>query len=168
MNEIAALRREVARLADRDAVADIMSRFTAAMDSQDPDGFAPLFTEDIVIVHGGGSSTGLDQVVAGLKRAIGTHFTSHHMITNHRVALRGDTARAVCYFHSVHLDDAEHPDVHADHGGWYLLELVRSAPSWKIRRLKQVSIWSAEQRRPKGPLEPAILSEMREFLGDGA
>lgn len=167
MDEIRALREEVARLSDRQAIADVMSRFTAGMDGQDPDAFGELFTEDIVVVHGGGRSSGLDEVVSGLRRAIGTHFTSHHMITNHRVALRGDTARAVCYFHSVHLDDAEHPDVHADHGGWYLLELVRSERAWRIRRLKQVSIWSAEQRRPKGPLQLEVLGELRQFL-DGS
>jgi SnoaL-like domain len=99
-----------------------------------------------------------------LSRAIDQHFTSHHMISNVRARFAGDRARAVAYFHSVHLDDPEHPDQHEDHGGWYLLELERSASAWRIRRLKQVSVWSAANRRPKGPLAASVPLELRNYL----
>jgi hypothetical protein len=111
-----------------------------------------------------GEFVGRAEAVARISHAVDRHFTSHHMITNVRVALNGDQARVVGYFHSVHLDDPEQPDQHEDHGGWYLLNLARAGDGWRIRRLKQVSVWSAANRRPKGPLAPSVPEELRRYL----
>lgn len=151
-------------LSDRLAIEDLLSTFTATMDGQDLARLAELFTPDAVVESPAGAFAGRDEVVAKVAEAVGGHFTSHHMISNVRVALAGDRARVVAYFHSVHLDDPEQPDQHEDHGGWYLLELARSEQGWRFRWLKQVSVWSAANRRPKGPLAPSVPEELSEFL----
>ncbi|MGH9246523.1 MAG: nuclear transport factor 2 family protein [Acidimicrobiales bacterium] len=162
--ELRELREQIGSLVDRNAIEDLLSEFAAAMDGQDADRIPDLFTPDIVIEHPGGGATGRDEVVTQLTQAISHHFTSHHMITNHRGTVTGDRAWAVAYFHSVHLDDPGQPDQHEDHGGWYLLELARTNQGWKIDRLKQVSVWSAANRRPKGPLVASMLDELRRHL----
>lgn len=158
--------RELRDIRDRAAIIEAMSTFAACMDGQEPERAAEVFTDDIVVEHSGGSTSGRERVIAGLTAAVRGHFTSHHMMSNHRVRIDGDSARMVCYFHSVHLDDPTHPERHADHGGWYLLALVRSGSGWRISRLKQVSVWSAADRKPAGPLDAAILPEVRDYLGD--
>jgi ketosteroid isomerase-like protein len=163
--ELHALREEVARLWDRSAIEDVLFEYAAAMDGQDIGHLTALFTPDVVIEHANGRMVGRDEVVAGLRQAVGRHFTSHHMISNARVAAVGNgQARAVGYFHSVHLDDPEQPDQHEDHGGWYLAELARTDEGWRLRSLKQVSVWSAANRRPSGPLDAAMLEELRGYL----
>jgi ketosteroid isomerase-like protein len=167
--ELRQLRAEVGRLLDRTAVEDVLFDYAAAMDGQDFARFRDLFTADIVVEHGGGRMVGREAVLAGLDEAIGRHFTSHHMITNHRVTMAPpDHARAVGYFHSIHLDDPAQPAQHDDHGGWYLVELVRADGAWRISRLKQVSVWSDGNRRPTGPLDPVILVELRDHLSGAA
>lgn len=164
LGELDKLRREVARLADRAAIEDLLAEYTAGMDGQDPDRLAGVFTDDVVVEHPGGKWVGFDEVFAGLTGAISRHFTSHHMVTNHRATIDGDIARAVCYFHSVHLDDPARPDQHADHGGWYLVEAARTAEGWRLRHLKQVSVWCAANRQPKGPVTGSMLDELRLHL----
>lgn len=160
------LMRELRDIRDRSAIVEVMSTFAACMDGQEPERTAELFTDDIVVEHSGGGAVGRERVIAGLTAAVRGHFTSHHMMSNHRIRIDGDSARMICYFHSVHLDDPTHPERHADHGGWYLLALIRAGSSWRISRLKQVSVWSAADRKPAGPLDPAMLPEVRDYLGD--
>jgi hypothetical protein len=80
------------------------------------------------------------------------------------VSIDGDRASAVGYFHSVHLDDAARPEVHADHGGWYLARFERSGEIWRISYLKQVSVWQAEAMARKAPLSSSMLEELRDWL----
>jgi ketosteroid isomerase-like protein len=160
------LERRVARLADEEAIRCLLFEFAAASDGQDFDRLPELFTRDVVVEHPKGAAHGRAEFIPQLRGALEQHFTSHHMITNIRIALAGDRARVVGYFHSVHLDDPLRPDQHEDHGGWYLAEVVRSAAGWQIDRLKQVSVWSAENRRPTGPLDARVLEELRDHLAD--
>ena len=155
---------DVRDLRERARIAEVMYEFTARMDGQEPERVAELMAEDVVVEHAGGGANGRDAFIRTLVAAVGRHFTSHHMISNERIRIRGDRARMVCYFHSVHLDDPQHPERHADHGGWYLVSLARSAGAWRIARLKQVSVWSAADRKPTGPLDAGILPELRGHL----
>ena len=113
------------------------------------------YVEDLWIGH--------DDVMKGMKEGVSKHFVSHHVITNHQVETDGDRARAVAYLHSVHVDDAQRPDVHEDHGAWYLSELVRVAGAWKISRLKHVALWR-ENMLVSGPVLSGELEEAKRFL----
>jgi hypothetical protein len=154
---------EVRHLADRIAVGEMLPRFAAAMDAHDERELEALFARDLVVEHAGGGYRGRDEALAGLRASAFAHAASHHLIATHRVHLEGDRASAVAYFHSVHLDDAERPDVHADHGGWYLARFARDGASWRFTYLKQVSIWQAERMPPKRALTSALLEELRSW-----
>jgi SnoaL-like protein len=73
------------------------------------------------------------------------------MISNHRIALDGDRARAIAAFRSSHLDkgnENEHP-AHS-HEGWYLGDLTRTADGWRFARLKRVNLAEVLTTSPKG------------------
>lgn len=158
------LERRLAVVSDEEAIKRLLFEFAAANDGQDFERLPDLFTDDVVVEHPKGEAHGRAVFIPQMQRAVERHFTSHHMITNVRIALDGDRAKAVGYFHSVHLDDPTRPDQHEDHGGWYLVDVARSPDGWRIARLKQVSVWSAENRRPTGPLDASIREELRGHL----
>jgi ketosteroid isomerase-like protein len=162
-DRIEALAAEVRRLADHIAVAELLPRFAAAQDAHDADALAELFDERIVVEYAGGAFRSRDEAIDGLRRTGFAHAASHHLIATHRVSLDGDRASAVGYFHSVHLDDAARPEVHADHGGWYLARFTRRGDRWRISYLKQVSVWQAEAMARKAPLSASMLEELRDW-----
>ena len=160
-DDVSRLEGEVRRLSDRIALGEMLPRFAAAMDAHDEAALEALFAPEMVVEHPGGSSHGRNEVLAGLRASAFAHAASHHLIATHRVHLDGDRSSAVAYFHSVHLDDAERPDVHSDHGGWYLARFARDGEGWRFTYLKQVSVWQAEQMPRKRALTPALLEELR-------
>ena len=172
MSELDELRFEVRRLADRESIRDVFTRFAAAMDGQDWDLLATVFADDAVFDHSvegwnGHESavwTGQPRIRAEVEAGAGRHFASHHVITNHRIELDGDRARVVAYLHSVHLDDPLRPDVHADHGAWYLAALVRRAAGWRISWLTHKSLWADHEYQPPGPVTDADRRAMREHV----
>ncbi len=164
-------------LADRDAIADLFSRFTASADVQDWKAFEDCFAPDIVFdrsrptwdgAHDGERKeawVGLDQVMNGCRADASKHFLGHHMLANHRCVIAGDRARAVAYLHSVHVDDPERPTDNYAHGAWYLTELSRFGDGWRFSYVKHVAIWWPTALRPPGPVTQDQLTELRDFLG---
>lgn len=154
---------ELRRLADRIAVGEMVPRFATAMDAHDEAALRGLFTPEMLIEFAGGAFRGRDGCIEGLRATGFAHAASHHLIASHRVHVDGDRASAVAYFHSVHLDDAERPEIHADHGGWYLARFARTRDGWRFTLLKQVSVWQAEGMARKVALVPELLAELRSW-----
>jgi hypothetical protein len=160
-------------LADREAIAELFTRFSGSADVQDWDALANCFSPDIVFDrshptwdgHTDEAWVGLEQVMEGCRADGSRHFLGHHMITNHRCVIDGDTARAVAYLHSVHVDDPARPTDHYAHGAWYLTELTRVDERWMFSYMKHVVVWWPEQLRPYGPMAEGQRTEVREFLG---
>ena len=172
MSEIDELRAEVRRLADRLDIIELFHRFAAGMDGQDWSLLESVFADDAVVDHtatqwGKGlveeRQHGREEVMRAMRQGVSRHFVSHHVITNPRVRLDGDRARAVTYLTSVHLDDAEKPKTHEDHGAWYLSELVRTKQGWEIKYIKHISLWKTNMD-PLGPVTKDELEEYRTYL----
>jgi hypothetical protein len=172
MSELEELRAEVRRLADREAIQDVMIGFAAAMDGRDWDLLSRLFAPDAVFDHGHDSFdgpvkddwVGRDVIYEKVTTGVSHHAASHHVVSNHRIKLDGDRARVVTYLSSIHLDDPNAPNVHAGHGAWYLAELVRQPEGWQIRFLKHTSLWTAGDYTVLGPVTRARVDEMRGWL----
>jgi hypothetical protein len=168
------LRTTVNLLADRAAICDLFSRFTAGGDVHDWALVAACFAPDAVVdlsrpAWDGTNAvwTGIDEVMSNLKAGLSKHFVQHHMVTNHRCVIEGDRARVVAYLRSSHLDHPEEPTRHGDQGAWYLSELARIDGEWKISYLKPISVWWNQERSSDGPLANELLIEMRDYLGGG-
>ncbi len=170
--ELAELRAEVRRLADRDEIRDVFARFAAAMDVQDWALLEGVFAPEIVFDHSRQTWsgpveevwTGREHVLREMRGGVSRHVVANHVITNERITLDGDRARAAAYLHSIHLDDADHAEEHADHGAWYLAELVRTADGWRFSRLRHIALWRDGLMKPDGPVTPADIAAMREHL----
>jgi ketosteroid isomerase-like protein len=160
-DDVSRLVDEVRRLSDRIVIGEMVPRFAAAMDAHDEATLVRLFVSDVVVEHASGAFRGREELITGLRATGFKHVATHHLIATHRVEIDGDRASAVAYFHAVHLDDSERPEVHSDHGGWYLARFARDGEAWRFTYLKQVSIWQAEQMARKRALTPAVLEELR-------
>ena len=172
VSELDELRAQVRALSDRLEITELFHRFAAGMDAQDWSLLESVFSDDAVFDHtaehfGKGIvedlQVGKPEVIRMMKKGVSRHFVSHHVITNHRMRVDGDRARAVTYLTSVHLDDPQKPKTHEDHGAFYLSELVRTKDGWKIRRIKHTGLWRTNMD-PAGPVTKAEVEEMRTWL----
>jgi hypothetical protein len=163
----------VRRLEDKEEIVELMHSFAAAMDVQDWDLLRSVFAPDIAVDHTAEHwnrgkvvevQKGLDEVMRVMKAGVSRHFVSHHIITNHRIVVDGDRARASCYLHSVHVDDPQRPTEHDDHGAWYIVELARTPKGWKMEYLKHTSLWNAEKMKALGPVTKPDIAEFRDHL----
>ena len=103
MSELDDLRAEVRRLSDRIEITDLFYRFAAGMDGQDWALLESVWSDDAVVDHtathwGKGVvkelQHGREEVMREMKKGVSRHFVSHHVITNPRIKLDGDRARA--------------------------------------------------------------------------
>ncbi|HZC70648.1 MAG TPA: nuclear transport factor 2 family protein [Jatrophihabitans sp.] len=175
MSELDDLRAQVRELSDREAIRDVLTTFATAMDAQDWELLASVWTDDatfdrrrqgpLTAEDGTGRVwRGKQEVMAQLVAGVSQHFTSHHVLANHRITLDGDRAKAVTYMQSVHLDDPTKPADHGGKGGWYLTELARTADGWQIARLWHTPVWFAGTMQPTGPVTAEDVQELRTQL----
>ena len=124
---------QLAWLTDRAAISDLLIDFARALDDQDWEGYAANYTEDGVlaisptIAHTGRAGLA-DFVAASLGRYAGTH----HVSSNHAIAVDGDTATTRSYLLAAHVFAADDPYRHADGAGWYRCRLRRTKQGWRF------------------------------------
>jgi ketosteroid isomerase-like protein len=161
--EVARLATQVRELRDREAIRETLVAYAIAMDTRAWEDLRVVFAPEIVFIPRPGVTwRGADEVVASLESRE-KHFVSSHMLTNVRIALDGDSARAVAYLHSVDLEDPARRERHTSHGAWYLVELRRTEDGWRIARLKHTWLWLPAGKGVEAPITDAELAEMREF-----
>ena len=142
-DELAALRREVARLRDRAEIEELIDRYTVLLDTQDDHGFdrtwpATVFTDDVRLSFPIGSHQGIGGAAEFHYRAKQRFDRTLHLSSNHQVRLDGDRARVRCHLIATHV---HHPSASApdrigplfDIGGHYLGEAVRTERGWRFR-----------------------------------
>lgn len=121
-------------LVDRAAISDLLVEFARALDEQDWDAYADTYAEDgelaisPTIAHRGRAGLA-DFVSASLSRYPGG---THHLSTNHAIALDGDEATTRSYLLAAHIYA---PPRHADGAGWYDCRLRRTAEGWRFTRV---------------------------------
>ena len=125
--------------ADRDAIRDLLARYTYNGDRGRLDALTACFAADGVLEYPGASPKGPDAIAASL--GSGTRdprltFVRHH-ITNPLIAVDGDSATARSYF-------TVHSDFGPDHSGTYDDRLVRTADGWRFAHRRVRIDWQAE------------------------
>lgn len=119
---------------DREAIRDLLARYTYAGDRGRVAELAACFAEDGTFEFPGASARGPAEVAASLSGGAampGRTFVRHH-ITNPLIDLAGDTATARSYF-------AVWSNNGPDHSGTYNDRLVRTAQGWRFAH-RQVRI----------------------------
>ena len=140
------------RIEDRAQITDTLHRFAAGLDDSDADTFTSAFTEDAVVDFSPAGKIGIEfavltpraVVVESAMASVGP-MDSSHAITNVRITVTGDTARAHCYAQAQHYRAGEGPNPHlSTHAlmmNRYDIELVRGESDWRIARLTIDNIW---------------------------
>ena len=124
---------------DREAIRDLLARYTYNGDRGRLDALAACFAADGVLEFPGNSGTGPEGVTTALtsgERNPAISFVRHH-ITNPLITVDGDSAAARSYF-------AVTSNNGPDHSGTYADMLVRTPDGWRLAK-RQVRIdWQAE------------------------
>jgi ketosteroid isomerase-like protein len=119
---------------DRAAIEDVLYAYADLVDRARLDDLMDLFTEDAVLDYGHGRVfTGRD-TMRGLfaDRLLAVYRATSHHISNVRIEVEDDRARATCHVYAWHerADDGATPQV----WGRYLDDLVRTEDGWRIAR----------------------------------
>ena len=128
---------------DRAAIIDLQGRYVLAMDFQDAEGYAAVFTEDAELDWAGGVIEGRDAIYNFMNRgtynpasdSIGEEWpaASRHFITNQVITVYGDTAKAVTYWLQANNNEDRSTMVWALYGH-YEDELEKIDGEWLFSR----------------------------------
>ena len=137
---------EVRRLLDRAEIADLLTRYTRAVDTGDLTGFDTVFTDDATIDYtaSGGSSGPVAEVRRWLaEEAIPLFAQTQHLVGQVETDFRADDqAHVTVYFWNpirIQLPDSEPFDMEI--GGLYEHDLVRTDAGWRSRSLVEHVLW---------------------------
>ena len=148
----ASLESPTGRLADRLAITDVLTAYASAIDTRDFAAVRACFTADATLDYTsvGGPRGSVEEVVGWLERMLTPILLTQHLLTNHRITLGGDTARAeVQLVNPFVAGSADEPTVLL-FGGRYEDRLRRTADGWRITEQVQVTTWQA------GPLPGSL------------
>jgi hypothetical protein len=128
---------DLQELSDRAEIADLVVRYTRALDERRWDDFDGLFTADAHIDYGafGGTAGDLAQTKQFLAESMALFEKTQHMLGLPEISLDGDRAHSVTPCHNP---------MRMGSGGdakfivcslWYHHDLLRTAGGWRIARL---------------------------------
>jgi ketosteroid isomerase-like protein len=130
------------RLSDRQEIADLCVRYTAALDTKDWALLESCFAPFPVFVHPGGRLEGFPAILERTKAALTPLTATQHLLGNVVVHVDGDTARSVCYFQAQHVRTGAPGGETYIIAGRYTDTLTRAAArGWKITERVQTYIW---------------------------
>lgn len=130
---------------DRVEIEDVLYRYAEALDRRDWDLLGEVFTADAVAEYSGIGRTaeGLAQIVEVVSTALANVDVSHHVISNPRIELDGDSASSRCYLRAQHRTDRPQAgDPFYEVGGVYHDRLVRTEAGWRIAQRRLEVTWS--------------------------
>ena len=125
-------------VADRDAIRDLLARYTYNGDRGRITDLAACFADDGVLEYPGNRAQGPAAIAAALssgERDPRRTFVRHH-ITNPLIEIAGDSATARSYF-------AVHADAGPDHSGTYDDRLIRTRYGWRFAHRRVRVDWQA-------------------------
>lgn len=124
---------------DRDAIRDLLARYTYHGDRGRIDDLAACFAPDGVLEYPGAAPCGPAAIKASLSSGTRDRrltFIRHH-ITNPLIIVDGDAATARSYF-------CVHSNFGPDHSGTYDDRIVRTAEGWRFARRRVRIDWQTK------------------------
>lgn len=127
---------------DRDAIRDLLARYTYSGDRGRVADLAVCFAADGVLEFPGSRTQGPQAIADALGggsagRDPRLTFVRHH-ITNPLIEVSGDSATARSYF-------AVHSNIGLDHSGSYFDEIVRTGQGWRFARRRVLVDWQSPE-----------------------
>jgi len=129
---------------DRAEIENLMARYLFAMDWDDFDAYAEMFTEDGELDYAGGTAKGRDAVVAtvkGFKQRIGQHYVDadgkpailRHVVAQTVIRVEGERAWSTAFWYEM-ANDGEGGKPKIGTFGTYEDELRRVGGKWLFAR----------------------------------
>lgn len=126
-------------LTDRAEIADILARYTRAVDSRRWDDLDGLFTADARIDYSamGGIAGTLPEVKRFLEESMALFSVTQHMLGLPAIDVRGDRASAVTPCHNPMLLGAGDTARLMVCSLWYHEDFVRTPDGWRVSALRE-------------------------------
>ncbi len=132
-------------ISDRMEIADVLTRYTRAIDSGEWDKLDTVFTSDAAIDYSesGGIVAAYPEIKPWLAEMLPLFFSKRmHMLGQIAIELRGDEADVTAYFHNPMLmDDGQGGEKVVEIGGLYHHTMTRTADGWRSRKLHEECVW---------------------------
>jgi hypothetical protein len=135
---------ELSEISDRIEIADLLTRYTRALDSGDWDRLDDVFLPDARIDYTatGGIAGLYPEVKVWLARMLPLFSRRQHVIAQTEIMVDGDTAAVVAYFvNPMVITPTNGPEQLWEFGGFYHHQLVRTGPGWRSRELVEQLVW---------------------------
>lgn len=132
-------------ISDRIEIADLLTRYTLAIDRAEWDRLDGVFTSDARIDYSatGGTVGAYPQVKQWLAEMLPMFARRQHVLGQVQVRLDGDTATATAYFlNPMVLRQEDGAEQVWEFGGYYHHALVRTAHGWRSRDLVEELAWT--------------------------
>ncbi len=136
---------DLREISDRMEIADVLTRYTRAIDAGEWDTLDTVFTADAAIDYSesGGIIATYPEVKPWLAEMLPLFFRKRmHMLGQIAIELRGDEADVTAYFHNPMLmDDGQGGEKVVEIGGLYHHTMIRTADGWRSRKLHEECVW---------------------------
>ena len=134
-------------LQDRTDIADVLYRYSSAVDSSDTAGVRSSLADDIWAQYGNGDPVeGGDKLAAWIAEATATIIWQHHLLNVYHINIDGDQAKTLSYLTSYQVFK-ENPDAAVILVARYHDELKRTAAGWKISRRTMEVLWGESRSK---------------------
>ena len=138
-------------LQDRTEIADVLYRYSSAVDSFDKAGVRSALADDIWAQYGNGDPVeGGDKLADWIAGATATVIWQHHLLNVYHIDIEGDQAKTLSYLTSYQVFK-ENPGAAIILVARYHDELKRTADGWKISKRVMEVLWG-ESRADEGYL----------------
>jgi hypothetical protein len=138
---------------DRRAIIDLTLRMAEHVDQLQWDDLRSCFADDLTVAHSyvldnGATEISAEEFIDGWRRALSGFSATQHMITNHRVNVKGDIATCSSYFRTQYVYPDGYGTNHWTLGGHYDFEFVRNGneEGWRISELIMTGLWADGNR----------------------
>jgi hypothetical protein len=153
-------------LLDRGAITDVVNRYATGLDRRDWKLLRSIFTDEIDMEYSSvGIKTGrysADRWVRNSEVLFAGFGPTQHTLTNHAIAVNGDSAHCDMYMRAEHfIEDLAPSENRWTIGGYYKVDLTRLADGWRIHAMGLYMTWQTGNRN----LSAVAIERGRERLG---
>jgi SnoaL-like protein len=135
-------------LVDRASISDLLHSFASALDRQDWAAYVGNYADGGFIElpdpkSEAGATFRMEkhQMLSLVPKSLGRYRATHHISSNHMIAIDGDSATTRSYLQAVHVSGAL--TEHWTAGGWYDCTLTRTDAGWKFASVRLTPVWVA-------------------------
>ena len=137
-------------ISDRLEIAEVLTRYSTAIDSKDFDLLDDVFTEDSTIDYSSsvpGVLGSLAEMKAWLSDVLGGFTMTQHLVSNTSYEIQGDRAMTrTMFFYPMRWQDDTGKLQTFFVGGYYEDELIKTVNGWRIRLRVEQQRWSTGPR----------------------